>query len=176
LALTRRWKLLVLACVALGAALAGAYAMAERHTHSSAKTRYLHPRFKISGTLRVARLRPGVKRPLDLRLSNPHRFTIWVTSVRMSVSLDRAHRKAGCSVRRDFYTRPLPRSELPIKVRPRRKRRLRRLGVERLPAIGMRNLRTVNQDACKGARVRLKYRGNSLRWRPAPIAWSAHRP
>ncbi len=175
--LTRRGRFfLLLACVCIGAIAVGAYAMVPVHRHDSAKTRHFHPRFVIGGSLRVARLRPGVKRRLDLTLRNPHGFTIWVTSLGQSISVDRAHRAAGCSARRDFYTRELPRGELPIELAPRRKRTLRALGVERLPAIGMRNLRKVNQDACKGARLRLKYSGNSLRWRPEATARASGSP
>jgi hypothetical protein len=156
------------------AAVAGAYAMQPFGArHSASATRHFHPPFRIAGSVRVAPLRPGLTRRLNLRLRNPHRFPIWITALSQTVTVDRAHRSAGCSAGRDFRIRRVPRRVFPFKLGPRRTRTLRALGVRLLPAIRMRNLRTVNQDACQGARLRLRYTGNSLRTRPSVRARTA---
>ena len=132
-------------------------------------TRPLHASFAIRGELRVP-LRPGASERLDLRLINRRRFTLWVTRLKVRVSVDRRHRVAGCSVQRDFAVRQLRRSAYPIKLRRGSARRLSALGVHRLPRLRMRDLAGTNQDACKDATLRLRYRGTARKSRPRPRA------
>jgi hypothetical protein len=81
------------------------------------------------------------------------------------------HRRAGRSVRRDFVVGRLPRSAFPITLPGRRSgrtgrpvpttRTLTALGLRTLPWVGMRDLAAANQDACKGARLRLRFSGSA---------------
>jgi hypothetical protein len=120
--------------------------------------------FAIKGGLRVP-LRPGTSQRLNLKVINRRRFTLWVTRLKVRVSVDRRHRLAGCSARRDFAVRQLRRRAYPIKLRRRSARRLSALGVHRLPRLRMRDLSSTNQDACKGATLRLRYRGRARKSR-----------
>jgi hypothetical protein len=80
-----------------------------------------------------------------------------VTRLRVGVRVDRAHRLAGCT-RGDYVVGQMPRQAFPIRLRAHGVRRLSRLRVRAYPQLGMRNSLTRNQDACKGARLRLRYR------------------
>jgi hypothetical protein len=144
-----------------------AFAVRAVRGSTSAK-RSRHASFAIRGKLRVP-LRPGSSQRLNLRLINRRRFTLWVTRLKVRVSVDRRHRLAGCSARRDFAVRQLPRRAYPIRLRSRSARRLSALGVHRLPRVRMRDLAGTNQDACKGASLRPRYRGRARKSRP-------HRP
>jgi hypothetical protein len=170
------WKvatsLIVAVLVLVPAALAvhavvGA-ASAKHHKHRRA--------FAIKNNVRRP-FAPGVMRRLNLRLTNHRNHTLWITRLRVRVKVDRAHRLAGCKRARNFRVRQMGRRAYPLKLRAHKSRRLRRLGVrvKRLPRMRMRFLRYVNQDACKGARLRLVYRGRARstpppRRRPRPAA------
>ena len=121
--------------------------------------------FAIRGNL-TRTLAPGVSQPLNLRLTNPYRFTLQVVRLTVALSVDARHAAAGCRVSRNFKVTPLARSAYPIRLGPRRTRTLRALRVKRLPRVAMRNL-AVNQDACKGARLSFRYAGQARRWRGA---------
>jgi hypothetical protein len=118
--------------------------------------------FVIAGNLRGP-LWPGSSQRLNLRLTNRTRYRLWITRLRIGVSVDRAHGRAGCSPRRDFAVRQLERRAYPFALERHSRRRLSSLGIRRLPRVAMRNLAHVNQDACKGARLRLRYRGLARR-------------
>jgi hypothetical protein len=107
-------------------------------------------------------LAPGTARHLNLRLSNrsPHHQVVLRLTV--SVTLDAAHRRAGCSRARNFRVLPMRRGEYPISLPAGRAGSLHSLGVRRVPRLRMLNLRT-NQDACKGAKLRLHYRARIRR-------------
>jgi len=128
--------------------------------------------FAIGGDLRVA-LRPGVSLPLNLVLTNRYHFTLQITRLTVRASVDRRHRAAGCSVRRDFAARQLAFSAYPIGLPRGRTRRLTQLGVHPLPRIRMRALARTNQDACKGASLRLSYSARARKPRPAGRAAAA---
>lgn len=131
--------------------------------------------FVIAGDLRLP-LRPGSSQRLNLKLTNRTRSTLWIVSLRIRVTIDRAHRAAGCSTRRDLTVRQLPRGSYPIRLPARATRRLSALGVRTRPRVGMRNLARVNQDACKGARLRLHYTGKARSSRPRRIASEVSSP
>ena len=134
---------------------------------TSATKRQPRPRaFTVRGRLQRP-LRPGSSERLDLALTNRRRFTLWMKRLTIQVSVDRRHRVRGCSVRRDFAVRQLRRSAYPIRLRRRTTRRLSALGIRMLPRVAMRDLVRVNQDACKGATLRLRYRGSAVRRRRA---------
>lgn len=147
--------------LALGAAAFGA---SQRGGDGRAAQRLAGVDFVISGRpTRV--LRPGVSAPIDLRLRNRRRHPRLVTRLHVAVRVDAAHRRAGCSRRRDFRVRQLPRSAYPLRLGPRRSLRLSRLGVRRVPRVRMVDLARVDQDACKGARLTFRYTGRSTRLR-----------
>jgi len=124
--------------------------------------------FTIKGDARVP-LRPGSSQALDPALTNRYRFKLWVTRLTVRVSLDRRHHWAGCSVRRDFAVRQLASRVYPIGLPRRSTRRLSKLRAPALraslPRVRMRNLAYRNQNACKGARLRLTYRAVARRSR-----------
>ena len=160
-------KLATVATFALAAVLAAA--LAEAHGLFSGgdpvASSALKPRphgFRIRGNL-ARPLAPGVSQPLDLRLTNPYRFSLKVTRLTIAVSVDRRHVAAGCRVAPNYKVTPLAKRAYPIRLRPRRTRSLRALGVRRLPRVAMRNLPT-NQDACKGAKLKFRYAGRARRW------------
>lgn len=109
--------------------------------------------------------RPGVSYALDVRLTNPHRYSLEITRVSVSIVVDPAHLNAGCRRRRDFRSIPMPPSSYPIRLPPRRTMRLRQLRVRFLPQVAMLSL-PLDQDACQGARLTLKYGGRARRWSP----------
>ena len=118
-------------------------------------------------------LRPGTSARVRVKLRNRRRHTLWITRLRVRVSVDRQHRAAGCSARRDFVVRQLPRRVYPIRLPRRRRvgrarwRSFRSLGVHTRPRILMRDLLGVDQDACKGAKLRLRLTGRGRKRRPA---------
>jgi hypothetical protein len=156
---------LLAAALALGPAAFALRAVMGSHAAAPPRKRS----FVIAGDLRVP-LRPGSAESLNLLLTNRRHVTLWVVRLRVRVTIDRAHRRAGCSVRRDLFVRQLPRRAFPIRLRAHTKRRLSRLGVRARPRVGMRNLARVNQDACKGAQLRLRYTGTARSSRPRKTA------
>lgn len=137
----------------------GAVALAARSTAGAPKG--AKQAFGIRGSAALP-LRPGTSQPLDLVLVNRRRGALWVTSLRILVAVDPRHSAAGCAARRDFAVRDLPARAYPIRLPGRAARRLSALGVRTLPRLGMRDLAHVDQNACKGATLRLRYSGTAL--------------
>jgi hypothetical protein len=102
--------------------------------------------FSLRATARG--LFPGAKRPLRVRISNHRRFAIKVTRIRVRVKPDRTH----MSCPPDKYVRKT-RFTKPIRVRPRRSRRVR-LAIKLLYSA---------PDACQGAAFPLRLRGTAVR-------------
>jgi hypothetical protein len=137
---------------------------------AGAAMRSPHRALEIRGGL-ARPLFPGGAQALDLALTNRAGVALAVTRLRVRLSVDRAHRRAGCSARRDFVVGRLPRSAFPIRLPGRRSgrtgrpvpttRTLTALGLRTLPWVGMRDLAAANQDACKGARLRLRFSGSA---------------
>lgn len=154
------------ALAVLLAGLAAGVAGAAQSGFSVGRKQAAPPRsaFLISGAHLASPLRPGTSQTLDLRLTNPHRYSLAVSKLTVAVVVDRAHARAGCDGRRDFRSTGVPSSSYPIRLRPRRTVSLRRLGVRTLPRVAMVALPR-NQDACKGARLTLKLSGSARRWR-----------
>lgn len=109
-------------------------------------------------------LSPGTSQRLNLRLTNPYRFDLLVTKLTVRVAIDADHASAGCSATSDFAVRAIARKAYPIRVRAGRAATLRALGVRaaRLPVVAMLNLPT-DQNACRGARLQLRYSGTARR-------------
>lgn len=112
--------------------------------------------FAIAGDVPEALL-PGVRRGVDLVLTNPHDFDLKVIALDVSVA---ATDRAGCAAAENFRVTPLSAS-LPLTVPPGT-RSLSALGVphERLPHL---ELLASADPACQGARVELGYRGTASR-------------
>lgn len=109
-------------------------------------------------------LAPGVRVPLNLTLTNPHRYPLSVGRLTVDVvkvSAPRADRRHQCTLY-DF-TVDQAASHLSIRLAPHTSTSLRRKGLDRSrwPHLGMRN-RPVNQDGCKGASLDLAYRGSPM--------------
>ena len=118
--------------------------------------------FSIRGNLHV-RLHPGTSAPVNLVLLNRRNFALRITRLKVRIRIDRRHARAGCSARRDFRVAQVRRRTYPIRLRARRSRSLTRLRVRRahLPRVRMANHRRRNQNACKGAKLRLPYSGRA---------------
>jgi len=113
--------------------------------------------FGISGS--VTGLYPGLWRPIDVSITNPNNFTIYVTQLTVSISSSPSSCSAGANIYLDQSTASSSQSALipansttamPSELRPR---------------IQLRNL-TTNQDPCKGAVFSLSYTGT------ATVCWS----
>jgi len=164
--LPRRSALTLVAALLVGGP-AGYAATAAKHSR--------HRAFKIRGGLPQP-LFPGASQPLELTLANRAGVTLSITRLRVRARIDAAHRAAGCSARRDFAIRQLPRSAFPIRLPGRRNgrtgrpfritRTLSALGLPTRPWVGMRDLPFANQDACRGARLRLRFSARARMSRP----------
>ncbi len=118
--------------------------------------------FKTTGKLALP-LRPGTSQALDLRLTNPHKWDLRVVRLSIAISVDRAHEAAGCRRGTQFRQVRIPPRFYPLRLRARSTRTLRQLGVKYPPRIVMRDLPR-NQDACKGAKLTLRFARRSARW------------
>lgn len=118
--------------------------------------------FKVVANAPVP-VRPGSAQELDLRLVNPHPYSLRITKLTVDVKVDPTHAKLGCDGRRDFRSIRMPPTSYPIRLRPRRTATLRQLRVAVLPRLAMLNTAR-NQDACKGAKLTLKFGGRARRW------------
>ena len=118
----------------------------------------------ISGDLHVP-LRPGTSQPINLMLTNRHPFALRITHLKVRLRIDSRHARAGCSARRDFRAVQLRRRAYPIRLPAGRRHSLTGLQFRRanLPRVRMVNHLAVNQDACKGAKLRLDYSGRARR-------------
>src|SRR4051794_10388610 len=169
------WKAALLSCAAVFALFLGALVVQAADDAATAKRK---PRvaFTARGTL-VGQLNPGATRRVSVKLRNRQKYPIWVTNVRFTFTVDAVHRAAGCSPTRDFQSFQLKRSAFPIKLKARGKSRKRSkkssrwktIPVKRAagrPAIAMPNLTGTNQDACKGASLRLTFKGKAVKRAP----------
>jgi hypothetical protein len=151
----------------------GSVVQASIHHHRRHHSRdRAYARFVITGLARTA-LSPGVTAPVDVTLHNRIHHVLWISDLKLTLGVDAAHAAAGCSVARDYIVTQLPRSTYPIRLPARsdysaawparlrwvgsRGWRLRELGVPVAPAISMVNLPNVDQDGCKGAKLRLSF-------------------
>lgn len=159
----------------------GAFAFASIQAEKSAKRKgRAIGSFAIRGHL-DRRLAPGVTSRVTISIANNRKVPIWVKRLRFRMSVDRAHAKAGCSIKRDFKISQLTRRTFPIRIPAKKKvnirrgrvnmksRRWRALAKRKTkgrPSVRMLNLAGVNQDACKGATFKLKFKGKATTKRP----------
>lgn len=118
---------------------------------------------QITGSTRRP-VAPGISAKINLRFGNSLPRTVVLDRVRVRVrriAAPRADATYPC-VRRDFRVRQLRAETLRV---PSGATTLRALRVPRRdwPRLRMVN-RPVNQDGCKGARLRLRYRADGARW------------
>jgi len=114
--------------------------------------------FTIEGSA-IEPISPGVRAPLDVRLTNPHDFPMSVADLRVrvqKVSAPNADDAHPCAV--GDFTVDQASSGLQITVAVRATSALSNLGVSsaKQPHVGMLN-RPANQDGCKGASLTLAY-------------------
>jgi len=116
-------------------------------------------RLAISGDLPTL-LFPGADAPLDVTLINPHAFGLRLRTLRVRVRAQTS--EPGCHGAGDYAVRQYG-GGYPLMLRPGRTR-LSALVADRAlwPRISMRNL-PVDQEACKGAVLRLDYSGVATR-------------
>jgi hypothetical protein len=114
--------------------------------------------FRIDGDL-GRRLYPGMSAPVDLTLTNPHRFAIRVT--RLTVAAEASTTGARCGTE-NFAVRQYA-GPYPLTLPPGGAQLSALVSDSRLwPRLGMRNL-PINQDACKDAHLTLAYGGTAVR-------------
>ncbi len=136
-------------------------AVAGGATAAGAKHRAPAPGIAVAGRP-TGKLAPGVRLPLNLRLTDRRPFALRVTRLVVTV---RGVTRPGCAARRNFRALPF-RGRYPIRLRPGRSRTLAQLGypAARWPAVAM--LDTVaDQTACRGAQVALAYAATARRAR-----------
>jgi hypothetical protein len=164
--------------ISIAAALLALASVVHASIRARPHARAAAPAFMISGSLRGP-LRPGTSEPVDVALRNRTRATLWITALHVGLEVDPAHSAAGCSAARDFVVKQLPPSAFPVVLPARRPFRpgwpspwmwgyvrswpLGTLGVAVLPSVEMPDLAQTNQDACKGATLRLSFDGTARR-------------
>jgi hypothetical protein len=115
--------------------------------------------FGIRGEL-ARTLRPGAGGPLNVVLTNPHRFDVRIRS--LVVGLRARTTRAGCSGTGNYAITQF-RGRYPLALEPG-STALSTLRPDSAtwPRVAMRDL-PVNQDACRGARLSLTYRAKATR-------------
>jgi hypothetical protein len=119
---------------------------------------------KITGAAH-GQLRPGTSAPIALTFQNPNKHRVKMNRVRVKISgviapnADAAH---PCTAA-DYAIRQMPRKTL-LKIRGKRTTALAatKIPMESWPWLTMLN-RPLNQDGCKGAEVRLKFKARGLK-------------
>lgn len=115
--------------------------------------------FGMSGHVAAA-LRPGSTQPVDLQLTNPYDFALLVTD--LHVALDDATSRRGCSGSADYAVRQFS-GAYPIVLPPGETALGELVPDQRLwPRVSMLDLPR-NQDACRGARLTLRFEGAATR-------------
>jgi len=182
--LTKPVLLLAVAFLAVGSVVQASI----RHRRHHVRHDPPRARFTILGRI-SGPLWPGATQPIDIALTNRIRHVLWISDLRVTVAIDRAHVAAGCVAGRDFAVTQLPQATYPIRLPPRtpyttswpgrlawpggRGVPLRDLAVRALPTITLVNLPDVDQDGCKGAGIQLSFRATSRlhpphTWVPTP--------
>jgi hypothetical protein len=176
---TARTTAITAAALMLLATGAWAYSSVNRPEVAKSKRTKAQPSFQIRASL-PGELSPGRTLPVKVSLANNRPRAIWLTRMRLSLTVDPAHAAAGCSADRDYAVSQLPRKFLPYKIRKGKKPKRRRLGqkpVSRFqplsakkrqgkPTITMVNLGSVNQDPCKGAQLTIGFTTKSTTRKP----------
>jgi hypothetical protein len=119
---------------------------------------------KVTGVAQ-GQLRPGTSAPIALTFQNPNRHRVQMKRVRVKISgiiapnADAAH---PCTTA-DYAVRQMPRRTT-LRVRGKRTTTLATMHIpmDSWPWLTMLN-RPLNQDGCKGAEVRLKFKARGLK-------------
>jgi hypothetical protein len=127
--------------------------------HSADITLNVRRLFSIAGDLQRP-LYPGVRRTLNLTLTNARPFDVDVNDLEAQVARTHA---SGCSTG-NFTVSRIPAGAYPISLGAGQSKTLEELGLSagELPRIGMRDTNR-NQDACQNAQLRLTYTGSGSR-------------
>ncbi len=163
--------LLALPVALLGGLPAGAWELSDvlpfgQHDANRVAHGQLHRGVKVRVTgAAQGELRPGVSAPVLLKFQNPNKHKVQMKRVRVKIAgiiaphADAAH---PCTTA-DFAIRQMPRRTL-LRVKARRTMDLAamRVPIEAWPTLLMLN-RPLNQDGCKGAEVRLKFKARGLK-------------
>lgn len=154
---------------------------AASEAHTAKKKGQAPAAFMVTGRL-SAPLYPGGAQQVNVQLSNKQNFPIYVTKLQFAIGVDAAHAMDGCSIPRDYAIKQLGKKAFPIKLPAKQKVKKRKGKKKRtakirwtsikatkakgLPSLEMKNLATVNQDACKGATLNLKFTGTAQKNKP----------
>ena len=119
---------------------------------------------KVTGAAQ-GQLRPGTSVPVALTFQNPNKHKVQMKRVRVKITgLTAPHADAAhpCTMA-DFAVRQMPRQTL-FRVPARQTTDLAALGLpmEAWPRLSMLN-RPLNQDGCKGAVLKLRFKARGLR-------------
>lgn len=155
---SRAARTVVLALVIVGCLTYGVHAAVKRLAARAPR----HGSLTVSGTLTVP-LTPGSSRPIDVRLANSYPFALAVRGITVRLGVDRQHRRAGCSATRDFAIRQMPPRAFPIRVPASTSASLTDLGVDLMPRLAMINRPLLDQGACRGADLILRYSAKAAR-------------
>lgn len=149
---------LLVAMVAAGGAFASTTQTTGKGNTASGQEKKA---FTIAGGA-ASPVAPGTAAPLNLVLSNPNNQAILVAE--LSVAIARTSR-AQCDAATNFTVRQIPASRYPITLPAGGSHRLSGLGVASgdLPRIVGLNSRSIDQDACKGATLELRYAGRAVK-------------
>jgi hypothetical protein len=114
--------------------------------------------FRIEGNATVP-ISPGVSAPLDLRFTNPHQVPMRVTALKVTLrtlTTPEANAKHPCTM--DDYRLIQIKESVKITLPSNDMVGFQDLNIPRAawPRVAMRN-RDVNQDGCRGAKLRLDY-------------------
>jgi uncharacterized membrane protein len=106
------------------------------------------------------RFGPGLAAPLDLAVTNPHKFAVRLAD--LDVTVQEATTARGCSGGTDFSVTQVPASSItqpPVWIPGGGTKTLTQLGLQP-PVVSMPS-RPTNQDVCKGARIYFEYSGEA---------------
>jgi hypothetical protein len=130
-------------------------------------------RTKVPGTLS-----PGKTLPVEISLANKRPVNLWIKRLSLRLSIDPAHAAAGCSVARDYRVTQIPKKFFPYKLvkakKSRKRKKKQKLKWRKLPArkrggnpkLTMLALPDVNQNACKGATLKISFKSRSTTKKP----------
>jgi hypothetical protein len=117
--------------------------------------------FQISGAA-PTELVPGQSAPVDLLLTNPHSFPLQVTE--LNIVVDNTTSDPACDGPENFSVTAIPAGDYPLTLPANSSRTLSSLTpAPQLPTVGMTNLTSTDQDACKDVSFNLHYSGTATR-------------
>lgn len=167
-------RTVIVIAVALTAFAAGSFAVHAATSHTAKKKPRASRAYVRVRTVTADQLVPGKTIPLKISVANAKKLPLWITALRVAGSVDSAHAAAGCTTARDYRINQLPKSAFPLRVTKKTKSKLKSsaVGDEKKLSITMLALAGQNQDACKGATVKLSVRARISTKKPRRAASS----